>query len=208
MRAEQFLGVSCILGMALGSADCASKSLPFSSKDAATPDLVGGSGDPDVGSSAEPGPDAGGDAGSIYIWPWGEAGPPSLPGCKPPVAGSCPAVDVRYYFDPDLGRCAEKQGCEATENAYASLAECEAACISLYYCPCSARLGCDTEGLCATCPSPDLFGNVTDPVSGQACLNPGLGCQITSADGVVWTCRCQAQGDSAALWNCVALMGG
>ncbi len=194
MRTERFLVTSCILGMAIGSANCSSGHLPVPAKDAATLDS-GGSAGPDAGSSTVP-------DGVTYAIPPSDGGTSPTQGCESPIASSCLAVDVRYYFERDLGKCAETQGCDATGNTFASVAECETACIRLLDCSCTAGAGpCDSQGLCGTCPSPDLLADLTDAASGLACLNPGLICQIRAADAVLWRCRCLAGSDSIA-WKC------
>jgi hypothetical protein len=145
----------------------------------------------------------------------GATSPPSDSGTSPsqaclasPVVANCPVVDVRYYFNRDVGKCAQTQGCEATENTFATVAECETACIRILNCSCTVGAGaCDSQGLCGTCPSPNLLANLTDTASGLACVNPGLICHITTADTVLWRCRCLA-GAKSTTWECVIPISG
>jgi hypothetical protein len=124
------------------------------------------------------------------------------PPCAPPVAASCATTTQRYALDGALGRCVPIDGCEATQNTLASLAECEAACAPYLHCGCQNTTG-PCPGLCAICPAPDSFDNLTDRASGQACSALGLECNFTAPDGVPWGCTCVVlRSSTTAAWTC------
>jgi hypothetical protein len=162
-----------------------------------------------TGRSVDGGGSGGSDAGIIYVIPPSDSGTSPSQAClASPFVANCPVVDVRYYFNRDVGKCAQTQACEATENTFATVAECETACIRILNCSCTVGAGaCDSQGLCGTCPSPNLLANLTDTASGLACVNPGLICHVTTADTVLWRCRCLA-GAKSTTWECVIPISG
>lgn len=86
----------------------------------------GGSG----GQGPDGGPGAGGNGGSGPDGgPRGDSGAGDL--CNlPPEIGPCLAAFLRYYYDPQSGRCQEFTwgGCGGNDNNFESLVECEQRC--------------------------------------------------------------------------------
>jgi hypothetical protein len=186
MHAKQIVVACSVAGMAMSSPGCASNSQPLPAGDAAVE--VSGSDQANEG---------------LYIVLPDVGGGPR---CVDPVARSCGATTVRYYFDQKLRKCAETDGCEATENTFATIQDCETTCIEYLRCSCAPEPGaCDREGLCGNCPSPDVFVDFHDNATGLACLDPGLHCDIimTSVSGSsVWGCTCMAGDGGTAVWSC------
>jgi len=194
MRLGPFRAVACIMGMSVGCAVCTSSRHSVPLKDAAI----------DSDSSAQPP-----DAGVVYVLPpHNDGGMSTTQGCGPPIPADCPTIGMRYYFESELGKCVAAQGCAATGSTYASVAECETTCIRFLHCSCAAGVEqCPSEGLCGTCPSPDMFDDLTDTASGLPCPGLFLTCRITTADEFLWNCVCLAGANSIAVWQCVRYMG-
>jgi hypothetical protein len=187
MRARKGLKAGCLLAMSVCIGGCSSRGLAPASPDALA----------DSGSAAFP--DSASEAMPI-LFPDGAWNPQ----CNDPIAASCPALTVRYYVNATQGKCLEMQGCEATGNTFATLADCESQCSARLFCTCRVGGTCDSEGVCTSCPAPELFPGETDNASGLPCAYPGLECSVFT--DLSWACDCRAgTGNSDATWRCGVL---
>lgn len=87
-------------------------------------------------------------------------------------AGDCEAAIPSFWHNPDTGECEEKVygGCGGNENRYASLADCEEACVDS-----GSGISCEVDGV----EYPDGSTDVPDPGSCNTC---------SCVDGVVTGC--------------------
>jgi hypothetical protein len=184
MQAQGALKAVCFLGLAAFMGGCSSNGLAHAHPDAMA----------DSGGGAFP--ETAVEAVQIFLpdGAWNFR-------CNDPIAASCPILTVRYYVNGTQGKCLEMQGCEATGNTFATLADCESQCAERLFCTCSVGGTCDNGGLCASCPAPELFPGETDKASGLPCPYPGLECSLSTT--LLWDCRCVSGVDqSEATWRC------
>lgn len=114
-------------------------------------------------------------------------------------AGDCDAAILSFWHNPDTGECEEKVygGCGGNDNRYASLADCEAACVDQ-----SSGRSCEVDGVVY----PDGATDVPDPgscntcscVDGEVTVCTEINCPVDCEEGFTLGTECAECGPTDA----------